>query len=76
MLGVPVGIPILANLPLLEFVGVMSGRSNRFGISLYAHSLLDIRLGNIGVDRTRRKRRVRQVRCPDREGYDQRKGCQ
>lgn len=61
MLGVSVGIAILAHLPLLEFVGEVDRGSNRFGIPLYAYCLLDIRLGHFRVDRARRHVRIGQI---------------
>ena len=50
MLWVSVVIAILAQLPPLEFVCEMGRRANRFGVSPYAHSLLDVFLGDIGID--------------------------
>ena len=50
MLGISVCITVLAHVPLLELISEAGGRLSRFGISLNAHSLPDIRLGNIGID--------------------------
>ncbi len=73
ILGVCVYINILAQLPLLEFVREVSVWANRFGISLQAHRLPGIFLGNVEIDSAGSKHRVGQVRCPCRKRKNQRK---
>lgn len=49
MLGISICIAVLAQLPLLEFVREVSGRSNRFGIAFDTDCGVDIFLGNVGI---------------------------
>lgn len=58
MLGVRVGVAVFAHLPLFKLVGEVGGRADRFGVTLHAHRLLDIRLCNAGVECAGSKRRV------------------
>src|SRR5450756_550445 len=76
MLGISVSIAVLAQLPLLEFVGEVGGRSNRFGIAFDTDCGVDIFLGNVGIDCAGGKHMIGQVRCPCRERKSQRKGGQ
>jgi len=76
MLGISVCIAVLAQLPLLEFIREVSGRSNRFGIAFDTDCGVDIFLGNVGIACAGGKHMIGQVRCPCRERKSQRKGGQ